>query len=238
MSRPVTKQDGFTIIELMIATMIFALILVVVTTGVMRFTKQYYKGVISNSTQNTSRAIIDDVSRAIQFNSGDVYKLTTNDPLVPANSSNPAVGYCIGDSKQYSFVLNRQVKQDSPSAALNQSKYGLVSENVAGCTTNTVARNTATITSLTGVNSRELLGQHMRLNKFDISGTGGVYTITVKVIYGDNDLLCSPSVPGDCNTGSGTSAHLSNSDLTCRSMSGAQFCAVSELTTTVKKRVN
>lgn len=242
MSHKSTRTDrGFTIIELLIATMVFSLILIVITAGVLRFTRQYYKGVISNQTQNTTRAIIDDVARAVQFNSGSVQKLTSNSMPAPPLST---YGYCIGDSKRYSFVLNRQVTSSSPSALEHQSKYGLVSDNTTGCTTSTLAlRTDITSGNLVdpGTNVRELLGEHMRLNKFSIASTGlpsdGVYTIVVKVIYGDDELLCSPNVAGECDPGT-TTLSADRSDLTCRSSSGAQFCAVSELTTTVKKRVN
>ncbi len=232
------SQRGFTIIELLIATLVFSVILIVITTGVMRFSRQYYKGVISSATQDTARILVDDIARAIQFNGGNVAILTTNNLAVPPNPSAPPVGYCIGGSKRYSFALNRQIKSVNPDTTMHQSRHALVSDNISGCSTNTRALDTAALTTLTTPNARELLGEHMRLNKFSIKGSEGVYTINVKVVYGDDDLLCSPSVPDDCNADSGLSTSLNNPDVTCRSMPGAQFCAVSELTTTVKKRVN
>lgn len=228
------KQQGFTMIELMIAMMVFSVILVVVTAGILNFSKQYYKGVIANQTQNTTRTIIDDVSRAIQFNSGSVYELPKNDPLGPTG----VFGYCLGESRRYSFLLNRQVSRASTLGPL-QSRYGLTSDTVSGCTTATLAVNTANSSAGSGkVNFRELLGENMRLNKFKITQADGLYTVTVKVIYGDNDLLCSPSVAGSCNPDAPTvTAHLANEDVKCRLTAGSQFCAVSELSTTVKKRV-
>ncbi len=227
-------QQGFTIIELMIATLVFTTILIVVTASVLRFTKQYYKGVIASQTQNTARAIMDDVVRSIQFNKGNVSILTKNDP-----TASPGIyGYCIGDSKRYSFLLNRQV-EPANSAPNHQARFGLVSDTTSGCSTGTLARNTETLPSLPA-GGRELLGQHMRLNKFSITFTDDIYTINVKVIYGDDALLCSPSQASECSpNGVASNASLeTKQDLTCRAMSGSQFCAVSELTTTVKKRVN
>ncbi|HSH55662.1 MAG TPA: type II secretion system protein [Candidatus Limnocylindrales bacterium] len=251
------SQRGFTIIELLIATMIFSVILIAVSAAVLRFAKQYYKGVISNQTQSTARAIMDDISRSVQFNAGTVYILTSNDISVPFASPTapnpPVFGYCIGDSKRYSFVENRQVS-DTPDSTLLQSRYGLVSDNITGCSTNTRAIKTTAMTRVDRNpaqplvplnNPRELLGQHMRLNKLSIDEDDGVYAITVKVVYGDNDLLCSPSTT---NPASGknsceeydpsNTAVYAKDDLRCRLVSGAQFCAVSELSTSVKKRVN
>ncbi len=97
-SRRKSPRDsgGFTVIELMIATIVFAVILLVVTAGVLQFTRQYYKGINSSNTQAAARAIIDDMTRAIQFNGGDINPLTY--------SGKPA-GYCIGGYKRYSYVL-------------------------------------------------------------------------------------------------------------------------------------
>lgn len=200
---------GFTIIELLIATAIFSVILLIITTAVLQFSKQYYKGVIASSTQGTARALIDDVARSIQFNGGGVSEF--------------ANGYCIGTSKRYSYALNRQVIDNGPIAAQGQSRHGLVSDTITGCNTATGAlpnmQNLATLPA--GTNARELLGQRMRLAKFDIDGTNNNYTITVRVVYGDNDLLSNPTDP----------------NMFCKPEAGSQFCAVSELSTTVRKRV-
>jgi len=54
--------------------------------------------------------------------------------------------------------------------------------------------------------------------------------ISVRVVYGDNDLLVSPSGNAD-----GPAAE----DATCKfGISGSQYCAQSELTTVVKKRIS
>lgn len=224
-----SKQAGFTIIELLIATVVFSVILLIVTVSVIQFSKQYYKGIIAGSTQGAARTLIDDVSRAIQFNSGGISQLTSG-----------GSGWCIGTDKRYSYALNRQVIDTGAVAASHQGVHGLVSDTVSGCSTATPALGVAALGgNLTTPNARELLGQHMRLAKFDITGSADLYTITVRIIYGDDDLLCSPSTAGDCadpNSKAGVNA--GKSDLMCRSTAGSQYCAVSELSTTVTKRVN
>ncbi len=233
MSRRVTHrqmlaQAGFTIIELLIATLIFTIVMLVVTVAIIQFSKQYYKGIISSTTQGVARTLIDDVSRSIQFNGGDVTQLTIG-----------GEGYCIGSAKRYSYARNMQVMDVSPSSTDHQSRHGLVSDTYTSCTSGSPALGVTTLGSLTTPNARELLGQHMRLSKFDITGNNGVYTITARVVYGDDDLLCSPAANDCAGNGPSTAAVLSNADdLTCRAIAGSQFCAASELSTIVKKRVN
>jgi hypothetical protein len=75
--------------------------------------------------------------------------------------------------------------------------------------------------------ARELLGPHMRLGALDITSAGSLYTVHVRVIYGDDDLL-TPTVSGSTDW---------NSELCSGTTAGSQFCAVSDLTTTVKQRL-
>jgi prepilin-type N-terminal cleavage/methylation domain-containing protein len=70
------RERGFTIIELMVATLVFSVILTVITLGVMTFTNSYYRGVNDSTTQNTTRTIIDTISQAIQFGSAPVTPTT------------------------------------------------------------------------------------------------------------------------------------------------------------------
>jgi prepilin-type N-terminal cleavage/methylation domain-containing protein len=243
------NQKGFTIIEFLIAMVVFSVVLIIITTAVLAFTRQYYKGVISSSTQNTARSIIDDVVRSIQFSPGAVtvlQKTSAADIITPAS---PAKGYCLGGSKRYSFSADWQV-EDSPAANFLQAKHGMISDDYAGCNASTLALDAKNISDLATVpgplvNPRELLGQHMRLVKFDIKPlTSDTYTVSVGVAYGDDDLLCSPTLPaasaGGClSNAQVTAATWSNvDDLHCKSSIGDQFCAVSQLTTTVQKRVN
>jgi len=51
-SRSKRLQSGFTLVELMIATMVFSVILLVITYGVVRFTNSYYKGLNSSTTNS------------------------------------------------------------------------------------------------------------------------------------------------------------------------------------------
>lgn len=233
-------QSGFTIVELLIATAVFAVLLVIITTGALQFTRQYYKGVISSNTQSATRAIMDDVVRALQFNKGGIVPLTR----VTAAGPTGEYGFCIGDNKRYSMKLNAQVIGSGANPSLHQSRHGLVSESFTGCSSSTLAYD---VTSATlPPNGRELLGDNMRLVNLAVNtvpGSTDTFIVTVRVLYGDDDLVCSPDVTpatnaGGCRSGGfpGTAID-GKKNLQCKVTTGSQFCAMSELSTVVQKRM-
>lgn len=209
-------ERGFTIVELLIATLVFSMVLLVITIGVLSFTKAYYKGITQSNTQNTARTIIENISQAIQFSGDDI---TTP---IGTTGSNGSIGFCIGNTR-YSYLLGYQLTEGTPGSY--QAKHAIVSDTSGSCS----GLNAQNIKgSPTG---KELLAPHMRLSKLSVQriGTSNVYKINVKVVYGDLDLLSSPS---------GASPVATATDATCQiAYAGSQFCAVSELTTTVQKRI-
>lgn len=207
-------QQGFTIVELMIATLVFSVILIVITVGVLHFTNAYYKGINSSTTQNTARNIIDTVSQAIEFGSAD---------LGHAPAVGPITAYCVG-GQQFDFVLGAEIAL-SPSATQTKDALYQRPHSGSGC----VNIPTPTLRAGSATGGKELLGQNMRLSKFSVTQLpSGLYTITVRVVYGDDALLISPS---------GTIPAYSAPDATCKSQTGSQFCAASELSTTVQSRI-
>ena len=215
---------GFTVIELMMATLVFSVVLLVVTTGIMQFSRVYYKGVTETNLQTTTRTITDTIAQSIQFNGGAVTSTT-------GTGAGTSYAFCIGD-QQYSYILGTQLS-DNGSLSANQSHHVLVVKDSAGCTTTAQDLKGASVTG------RELMLPNARLVRLSISNvpTTNIYKISLRVVYGDDDLLCSPSVGGDCAS-STVSTNLGNSDLRCKdATAGTQFCAVSDITTTVVKRV-
>jgi prepilin-type N-terminal cleavage/methylation domain-containing protein len=209
-----TRQAGFTILELMIAASIFAVILLVVAVGVMQFSNQYYKGITSSKTQAATRALMDDISQAIEFS-----KTVT---VIPSTSDGVA-GLCI-DNALYSYKIGQEVIDSNPDGALHQGFHGIVVDGMSSCTAGSVPSLPATADVPNG--SRELLGRYMRLGAFEIANTGDVYTIHIRVLYGD-DALLSPTVPNSPNW----------ANEQCKNATGSKFCAVSDLTTTIQRRL-
>ena len=205
-------SKGFTVIELMVAPAVFAVVLVVVTAGILQVSRLYYKGVNQANTQSVVRSITDVIAQTIQFGGGPVTPTTAG----TATPSAPKV-LCVGNQR-FTYDLGWQVVNSSPNVANHQTYHGLVQDNFSGCSASTTqSLNTATVLG------RELLSPNMRLSKLNVIDLGSnLYRIEVRVIYGDDDLL---KAPGDPLT-------------TCKNeTSGTQFCTISELSTVVTKRV-
>ena len=212
------SQAGFTILELLVASTVFAVILLVVAVGVIRFTDSYYKGITSSKTQSTARAIMNEVGQSIQFGKNVTFL-----------SNSGVSGVCI-DNTLYAYKPGQQVTDSTPFQA-HQSYHGLIATVAGDCSgaipAAIITALNAPATSGLPTNSRELLGQHMRLGALTVTPAGNLYTIRVKVIYGD-DVLLYPAVTGSTVW----SAEVCNGRV-----AGVQFCAVSDLSTTVEKRL-
>ncbi len=97
---------------------------------------------------------------------------------------------------------------------------------VADVAPNPCSANSSLLTGSPSAGQRSLVPENMRLQKFTIveNATNHSFTITVKIIAAaDTGLIANP-----------TNAN----DSTCKGGIGSQFCAVSELSTTIQRRIN
>jgi hypothetical protein len=205
----------------MIATLIFSVILLIITTGILQITRTYYKGITLTNTQNAARTIMDTLAQAIQFNGGQV-----NWPAAVGGNN----AGCIGN-QEYSYRLGVQL--EATPTVPNQMTRVTDVRDISGCDTGNAS-----------FTHKELLSPHMRLTKLNVVpllGNDNLYEVSVKVVYGDDDLLCSPSVPASCSDPSSnhlaTPSDYAKDDITCREQAGSQFCAISSLSTIVQKRM-
>jgi len=215
-----SHQDGFTIVELMIATAVFSVILIVVTQTLVYITNSYYEGVMQQNTQNVTRNIVNTIGEDIQFNDAIPY-------TAKIANDNTTLGYCIG-TILYSYLKGQEV-ENSPNFSQDQAYHGLVELNSQVCSSQKQAQ---TLSGYYGNNltpgSTELLGQNMRLADFSINSIGNnstgnlLYQIYAKVVYGDTDLLTNPTLP----------------NAACIGGDSTQFCYTTDLSTVVQVRVN
>lgn len=223
MKRPTFhSESGFTIIELLVATAVFSVILLVITAGVIGFSRQYYRGVVSSNTQATTRRIMAEITSAIQFGGSVTTDLTNGTTMA----------FCV-DNKTYSYVIGQEVKDSSPVLSDDQGYHGLVADNgTTACNPAAVPPSVPTTASLSA-SQRELLGENMRIAALSVASEDGqTFHVHVRVIYGDNDTL-SPDV-----TASGFDWAADGSDVGCLlDRSTLQYCSVSDLTTTIQKRI-
>lgn len=223
------RQDGFTIVEFMIATSVFGVVLLIVTAAVLFFGRTYQNSLYASATQAAAGNLVDVIGQSVKFSST---------PITSTTHSSGTRSYCVG-TKQYLYVIGRQLDGGNPS---NTTRNAVVSRQNNSCLLESI------ITAQPSGGPQELLGKGMRLAKLDITvpnaANPALYRVTAKVIYGDDDLLCSPNrVPGSCDETAGTltAAQFQNptisADLTCKPLSGSEFCTSSELSSTVYRRL-
>lgn len=195
-------HKGFTIIELMIATVVFSLVLLIIMGAIIQFGRIYYKGVIQSRTQERTRAISEDIARHIQFGKS----------VTPTPASPTAIGFFCAGGRGYTYSLGQ---------LRTGTQHGLVA-------TNTCANYAGMSTGTLSPGATEMLGERMQLANVSVRPVGtDQYTISVRVVYGeDGDFEDSPTNPSG------------DPLMPCKAITlGGQFCAVSELTTTVTKRL-
>ena len=228
------NQKGFTIIELMIASVVFSIVLLGASAALIQIGKMYYKGVISSRTQNAARVLIDDISRGVQFEGDEVIIGDTN--LVEEVNGVSKGAFCIGQTR-YTFVLNRQVSEDSSLwGTESYSAHALWKDTVDNPDNTTCSRAgspslvtcefpakiAGSCATDTDVEGEELLGEGMRLSDLTISTPqANLWDISINVAYGDDDVF----IDNDVSKG-------------CRGIiTGSQWCAISKLNTSVYKRI-
>lgn len=174
------KQSGFTIFELMIATVVFGSLLAMLTATMIAMSNQFYRGVNTSKTQQVSRTIANQIARTIQLSAGDVIK--TNP------TSTTAGVICFGSTQGFHYILGTKDTELQRTTAFT---------------------NDCTARSKTGFSGdNEFLALGMRLSNLDIQQSGNLYIITITVAYGDDDLL-NTAPPNSvtspkCNPGAGS----------------------------------
>jgi prepilin-type N-terminal cleavage/methylation domain-containing protein len=228
------RQAGFTIVELMVATAVFSLVLVVILYGVLSFSHAYYSGVNSTAIQNTARSITNSVSQAIEFSGNEITPVT--------NISGSTNYFCVGGATYY-YAVGAMYDGASPSAA----DPGLYM--IPGICSNTP--------SIPAAGGKELLGTDMRITYLDVSQSSAnmqltsprLYNVALGLTFGQSDLLCNISKNGSGNKGDclkNTSQYSQGvavtgtgpNDVVCRLVTGYEFCAHAGLSTTVSLRVD
>jgi len=222
--KKLTHQSGFTILELMIATVVLSVILLLVTSVMIGIQALYYKGVNQENVQNNVRSIVNEVSQEIQDNN-----LTVQPVALPYWVTVKSVPYqekalCIG-SVRYLYVMGAQVGSETAQALWRDSTP------VTGCGTNGTAFSVAPniINHTPADNGTEYVASGARLTDFQVTsptGSNPNYVISVAVAIGNDGLL-------------NLNNNATNNDYgaQCISNPGDQFCATASLTTEVGQRI-
>jgi prepilin-type N-terminal cleavage/methylation domain-containing protein len=198
---------GFTLIELMISMAVFSVILLLITTGVIHFTADYFKGSTDSVTQTEARDLIDTIAQAIQFSPTAPQTIGTGQIYVT----------CIGD-QVFSYDLGNELQVSNPSG-----NYALLQAN------KTCPGDTSTPTGT------ELLSARSRLANLSVALVGSDDDLFCdSSITSGSAGACNASSSLD-SVGiynAAVAGHLS-----CHSGDGSQFCSIASLSTTVGQRL-
>jgi prepilin-type N-terminal cleavage/methylation domain-containing protein len=227
-------NQGFTIIELLIATVIFSIVLLVLTQTIISLTNTYYHGVIQTQTYQTVKNINNDIVGQLQFGVGNILSQSNQPEDWPPNSSdnitsssswtdpNLPEGYiCIGDN-EYIYQLGGEVGVDASHALILTSDSGCLSNGPQHSINDSdlsFGNNSIDVTY--GSKYLDLIPNKMRLVKLLVAKVPNfqqLYIVDVKVAYGDD------------GTGTGSGYNTTTQECYANSI----YCATSELVTYVE----
>ncbi|HUD07396.1 MAG TPA: type II secretion system protein [Candidatus Saccharimonadales bacterium] len=240
MKTKTTSQSGFTIVELLVATVVFAGVLLILTAGMIVITNNYFAGLIINRSQTATRTIMSDMTQSFQFAAGNSLVPSLPAILSYTNNSTKATtdGFCIG-TEEFNYLSNYELTNSFNNPVVTPTNPNATSENVLiefsnpSCTSSTTPLdlskpNTNWATSGPGGIS-ELMGPDMSLQYLTVTPfpTGCTslctYNIDIQVAYGGTSDLTAATAP----------AHGSY----CSSNDAIESCHVSEMDTQVIPRI-
>lgn len=213
------NKKGFTIMELMIATAVFSVLLLIASGVIVQLSRQFYKGLIQSKTQEVARNIGEEIARNIQFSS--------TAPQLLSSTAESEV-WCIAD-RRYLFVRGRQLGTDS-----NQSPSVAVRTDL-GCGGDPSMSSGYTLAA----GDVEMVGEKMRLSDMTIEQgpNDKVWSVTVRVLHADDGQVCETGTAKCNNEQVNTNAELLSRNLSCRNMPGSQFCGASTYSMVVVRRL-
>ncbi len=170
--------QGFTIIELMIATAVFSVILLLCATALITVGKMYRRGITSSAAQEVARQIMSQVQNDIQYSSGRFHALS---------NITDYEGFCVGNNR---YVMHK-------ATPVNNGYDRLTVENITNCSNSILSAPSASAKDLLSTNMR-LLEPIAKADPVDSSSV----LLVVNVAFGDSDLFSS--VGRNCNGGPGS----------------------------------
>jgi len=226
MTRP-NNNGGFTIIELMIAISILAILLLVSSVVMISIGSIYSKGIDMANVQNDSRNIIQDLTSTIQFSGQPMESGSYTYP-----GGNTFYATCFG-STRYSYVIGFQSTQHILWKDTMNGTGFCVPLNLAQTTPKCppAISMSGCMNSISGSGS-EMVGPNMHLATFSIQQpinlNRQLYSITIGLAYGLEDMFETNS--------SGTPIR-SNNNYVCGDQAGQDYCATSTLTALADERL-
>lgn len=216
-----SKQSGFTLIELMVATVVFSVVLLVILASFLQVGRMYYKGISYSNTQESARRVSQDLTNDIRFNSTNVYQHvgTAAEGHQQIGTSN-SYYFCVGNHR-YVYTLFEKLT----SGNIDNRTSGIQQTTVEDC----VAPGDEV-----GTEHRQLLGIDMQLNRFAFVCNDSFCNVGLHIIfYGADSLVFASNFP----TADTPAEALVASDAYCTgALISSQFCAAVDLNTSILRR--
>jgi prepilin-type N-terminal cleavage/methylation domain-containing protein len=216
-----TKQQGFTIIELLVATTIFSIVLMVILASFLQVGRMFYKGISVNNTNEAARSLIDSITSDIKL-----AQTTTPTTAFPAGGTT-AYYFCVGLDRYVYISDYHKINSDDINSPNPSQPHGVIRSLL----TNGCQAPSAEV----GTKVEQLLGPNMQLNldsskngtdfiECDV-GTGFCNVHAHVVFYGiDNTVFQSNN-----NTYNASNAYQAPDAFCSGSLLDTQLCAVTDI---------
>lgn len=202
-------NKGFTIIELLIATMVFTTVLILCMEGITRIAKVYVKNASISRTNEFTKSLMEEIANQIK------YGATIPGVANPSPAASP--WYLCVSGNSYQVNLNTlgtgSVRKITGSGCLNYTQSNLYTS------------------------SADIAPADVRILDFSVTenATSKTWNINMRVALGADDLIVDASGA----TLSGASTYDNFKSATCKSgIAGSEYCAVIPLSTTVTRRMS
>lgn len=215
--------SGFTIVELIIATTVFSTVLMASLFGFFHIGRLYYKGVTITQTQQSSRAVLNQVLTDIQQAADGSVSFRSELDSVKDEQDNTyqRFYYCVGSSR-YTVLAGRAVNLAQDPNYVNN--FGILKDPLPGggsCTSPYKGTGDTEPQFSEGVT--ELLADNMRVSRFSIEPIDydeRLFNVRVRLAYGNDDVLDLSQLENiKCDD----------------SIKVSEFCSVAELDTNVTR---
>jgi prepilin-type N-terminal cleavage/methylation domain-containing protein len=219
----VNQQSGFTIIEMLIATSVLSVLLLVSALVIQNIGNTFYKVNTQSRVQDNVLSITNEISQEL------IHSTNVNNINVLPTAGTP--GYFCVDNYRYTYVIGKQMSYPSNPKS-NQTFHVLWRDSpTLPCATALPNLNN----SVPSPGGTELIGSNSRLTAFCVGIynssspspctkqpiNSSAFNITIGAAYGDDDLLTQPT----------------STNAACKGSISDQFCATSFLTTIANNRM-
>lgn len=203
-----SNQSGFTIIEVLIASLIFTTILLLCMEGITRIARVYVKNSSITRTSEFVKSFVDEIAQQVRYSTATPY-ITGSGPILICISGNG-----------YKIELNK--------ADTDPDVNPIIKIRDNSCTLYTNLANYADAT----YSPEAIAPSNMRVLVFSFTQSGELWQIRMRVALGPKDLLRDQAGLLLTNP----SANLSTAN--CASGTrGSEFCSVIDISTAVSRRM-